>query len=66
MIMKKAIKSFRNVFAAVSILVPLGMISAVLPSSTAIIVTKRWTARKAILMISYRLAVVAFMTWLGW
>lgn len=64
--MKTAIKSFRNVFAAAFVLVPLGMVSAVLPSSTAIIVTKEWTKRKAILMISYRIAVVAFMTWIGW
>ncbi len=64
--MTTAIKSFRTVFAAAFILVPLGMISAVLPSSTAIIVTKEWTARKAILMISYRIAVVAFATWMGW
>jgi hypothetical protein len=47
-------------------LIPLGMVSAVLPSSTAIIITKRWTARKVILMISYRITVVAFMTWIGW
>lgn len=64
--MKTAIKSFRTVFAAAFVLVPLGMLSAVLPSSTAIIVTKEWTKRKAILMISYRIAVVAFMTWIGW
>ena len=66
MIMKKAIKSFRNVFAAAFILVPLGMVSAVLPASTAIIVTKEWTARRVILMISYRITVVAFMPWIGW
>jgi len=64
--MKTAITSFQSVFAAALVLVPLGMVSAVLPSSTAIIVVKRWTARRAILMISYRLAVVAFATWIGW
>ena len=66
MSMKTALKSFRNVFAAAFVLVPLGMVSAVLPSSTAIIVTKRWTAHRLILMISYRIAVVAFMSWIGW
>jgi len=66
MIMDTAIKSFRTVFAAAFVLVPLGMLSAVLPSSTSIIVTREWTKRKAILMISYRIAVVAFMTWIGW